>query len=269
MRNWLITGVSSGLGRALAEAALARGDIVTGTLRNPTAAAAFEALAPGRSRAAVLDVTDGQAVSRVAAAAGAIDVLVNNAGYSLEGVVEATNLGEIRAQIETHLVAPILLIQATLPGMRARRCGHILNIGSLAAHTPGGGTSIYAAVKAALETLSTGLAREVAPFGICVTAVIPGAFRTALGASRHSAGAEIEDYAASDATRRVRLAALSGAQRGDPAKAAAAILALTDAESPLGRFAVGPDAIEGLRTHAAALIADAALSEPLGGRTDI
>jgi NAD(P)-dependent dehydrogenase (short-subunit alcohol dehydrogenase family) len=268
MRNWFITGTGSGFGRALAEAALARGDRVIGTLLDPVDTAAFEALAPGRVKAVILDVTDKDAATHAVEAAGPIDVLVNNAGYSLEGVVEASSLGEIRRLIETHLIAPIALIQAALPAMRKQRSGHIINIGSQAAHMPGGGVSIYAAAKAGIEALSIGLAREVAPFGIRVTVVVPGAFRTALGRARRSAVTRIADYAASDEARRNFLATLTGSQRGDPAKGAAAILAMTDLAEPPLRFALGPDAIEGLRAHAAELLGDAERWAPLGAGTD-
>jgi len=268
MRNWFITGASSGFGRALAEAALARGDHVVGTVLDPADAPALEALAPGRAQAVVLDVTDRDASARAIEAAGRIDILVNNAGYSLEGVVEATSLDEMRRLIETHLIAPIALSQAALPAMRKQRSGHIINISSQAAHMPGGGVSIYAAAKAGIETLSAGLAREVAQFGIWVTAVVPGAFRTALGTARRSAGARIADYEASDQARRAFLATLTGGQRGDPARGAAAILALTDLPEPPMRFAIGPDAIEGLRDHAAELIENVRRWEALGSDTD-
>jgi len=268
MRNWFITGASSGFGRALAEAALAHGDHVIGTLLDPADSTAFEALAPGRAQAVILDVTDLDAASRAVEAAGPIDVLVNNAGYSLEGVVEAVSIGEIRRLIETHLIAPINLMQAALPAMRKRRSGRIINISSHAAHEPGGGVSIYAAAKSAIETLSRSLAKEVAPFGIRVTTVVPGAFRTSLGAMRRSAKTDIRDYAASDEARREFLASLTGTQRGDPAKGAAAILALADLDEPPTRFAIGPDAIGGLRAHAAELLGQADRWEALGGATD-
>ncbi len=268
MKNWFITGASSGLGRALADAALARGDRVTGTFRDPAAASAFETGGEGRARGVLLDVTDSESAARAIAECGAIDVLVNNAGYSLEGVVEATTIAEVQGQIDTHLIAPLVLIRAALPGMRARRSGRILNLGSLAAHTPNGGTSVYAAVKAGIETLSLGLANEVAPFGIRVTTVVPGAFRTRLGTSRRSVGAQIADYAEADEARRTRLAAFSGSQRGDPARAAQAMLAIADADDPPLIFGLGPDGLDGLRAHATLLNEQADRWAELGGATD-
>ncbi len=273
MRSWFITGTSSGLGRAIAEAALARGDRVAGTVRTAEAATAFAALAPGRAQPILLDVADHaaarRAIAEVEMAAGGIDVLMNNAGYSLEGCVEASDALEVRAQIDTHFLAPITLIQAALPAMRRRRSGHILNVGSLAAHTTNAGTAVYAGVKAAIETLSVGLAQELAPFGIRVTAVIPGAFRTRIGDARRSAAAALDDYAPADAARRQRLAAMSGRQRGDPVRGAQAVLALVDAADPPVRFALGPDAIDGLRAHAAALLDAADRWEALGSATDL
>jgi NAD(P)-dependent dehydrogenase (short-subunit alcohol dehydrogenase family) len=268
MRSWFITGASSGIGRALAEAALARGDRVAATFRHAAQAERFTALAPARSRGVRLDVTDLAAIAAAVAPAGDIDILVNNAGYSLQGVVETTSLAAAQAQVATHLLGPLALIQAVLPGMRARRAGHIVNIGSLAAHMPGDGFGLYAAVKAALETLSASLAAELAPLGIHVTSVVPGAFRTGISAARQSSGTSIADYADLDARRLARLDAVAGRQRGDPARAAAAMLRMVDAPHPPRCFALGPDAIDGLRRHAAALAAAADASEALGGATD-
>jgi len=268
MRHWFITGTSSGLGRALAEAALGRGDRVTGTVLDPRDCEAFEALAHGRAKAVVLDVTDAAACERAIDAASSIDILVNNAGYSLEGVLEACSMDEIQRLLAVHLMAPIALMKAVLPGMRARRSGHIFNIASQAAHMPTPGISIYAAAKAAVETLSRAVAQEVAPFGIKVTVLVPGAFRTALGAARQSAGVRIDDYADSDEARRAFLASFTGMQRGDPAKAAAAVIRLLDFDSPPSVFAIGPDAFAGLRDHAERLMLDANQWETCGRATD-
>lgn len=268
MRHWFITGVSSGLGRALAETILARGEYVTGTVREAKAAASFEELAPGRARSTMLDVSDERSCRAAIAAAEPIDILVSNAGYSLEGMLEATPINDLRAQVDVHLIAPAVLIQAVLPAMRVRRSGHIIVIGSLAAHLRSGGTTAYAAVKAAVETLCVNLASEVSPFNIAVTAVSPGAFRTDLGKSRRSAASVIDDYAEADARRRAWFTEWSGTQRGNPAKAADAILALADMESPPSLFALGPDSIAGMRSHAADLLACAERSDTIGIATD-
>lgn len=268
MRSWFITGASSGIGQALAEAALARGDRVAATFRSDVQAEGFTALAPGRSLGVRLDVTDLGAIGPAVAQAGDIDILVNNAGYSLEGVVETTSIAVAQAQVATHLLGPLALIQAVLPAMRARGAGHIVNIGSLAAHTPGDGVGIYAAAKAALETLSASLASELSPLGVHVTSVVLGAFRTGISAARQSTCGSVADYAVLDAARRARFEAAAGRQRGDPARAAAAIIEMVDASHPPRRFALGPDAIDGLRRNAAALIEAADASEALGGSTD-
>jgi NAD(P)-dependent dehydrogenase (short-subunit alcohol dehydrogenase family) len=273
VRNWFITGVSSGLGRALAEAVLAHGDSVTGTLRSREACDRFAALVPGRSRAALLDVTDldgvRAAIEEAERAGGGIDILVNNAGYSFEGTVEAASFEEIRAQFETNLFGPIAFIKAVLPFMRARRHGHIFNVGSMAAHVASDGIAIYGSVKLALEALSEGLAREVESFGIRVTMVVPGAFRTELGSSRRSAAANILDYAALDRHRRERLAQLSGTQRGDPRKAAAAILAVLDTPTPPFRLVLGPDAVDGLRVKFVTAVQELARWDTLSKSTDL
>ncbi len=216
----------------------------------------------------LLDVTDLPAAAPAIARAGEIDILVNNAGYNLHGVVETTSAAAFQALIDTHLLGPVALIQAALPGMRARRSGHILNIGSLAVHTPGAGVGAYAAVKAGIEALSVSLAAEVEPFGIRVTAVSPGGFRTAIGDSRRATDRAIADYAEIDAVRLARMAEVAGRQRGDPVKGAAAILTLVDAPNPPRRFAIGPDAIAGFRQQAAALNQSADDWEAVGGATD-
>src|SRR5580692_3694645 len=135
MRTWFITGVSTGLGKALAEEVLARGDHVVGTVRGEAARAAFAALAPGRSTAVILDVTDDKRVHRVVAdverATGGIDVLVNNAGYGLVGGVEEASLDEMRAQFEANVFGAVSVMQAVLPFMRSRKAGRIVNVTSV------------------------------------------------------------------------------------------------------------------------------------------
>lgn len=248
MKTWFITGVSSGLGRALAIAALSAGDFVAGSVRNADAADEFRGLHPDKAKAFIMDVTDHAAVNRTILAAesefGGIDVLVNNAGVSLEGTVEETGWPEIFEQFQVNLFGPVAVIKAALPGMRARRRGQIVNVTSLAGYATGGGTGFYAAAKLALEGVSKSLAKECAPFGIGVMIVIPGAFRTDLGGNRRSARDSIADYAGQNEARRARLAALSGHQRGDPEKAAHAIITAVNASAPPGRFLLGVDAVD-------------------------
>ena len=178
----MITGVSGGLGREIARAALERGDIVVGAMRRPEAVAAFEALAPGRAHGVVMDVTDTAAIAAAVAKAesvtGALDVLVNNAGYGLVGAVEEASLDEVRAQFEVNVFGPLAVLKAVLPAMRARRAGRIINITSVSGLAVWAGTGVYCASKWALEGLTQTLAQEVAELGIRVVNVAPGGLRT-------------------------------------------------------------------------------------------
>ncbi len=261
-RTWLITGVSGGLGRALAEAALAHGDTVIGTLRRADQFADFEALAPGRSIAAQLDVTEpadqvGIAIRSAAAHTGRLDVVVNNAGYGLVGAVEEVSEDEARSAMETNFFGPLKVIKAALPFLRAQGGGHIVNISSAAGILGSPGLGLYNAAKFALEGLSEALAGELRPLGIHVTIVGPGAFRTdwAGGGLRH-ATALVEDYREITAQTRKRLDAMDGAQPGDPAKAAEAILAVLDTDRPPTRLALGSDAIQAVERKMATVRAD-------------
>ncbi|MDO7842214.1 SDR family NAD(P)-dependent oxidoreductase [Sphingomonas immobilis] len=246
--HWLISGTASGLGRAVADAALARGDSVTGIMRKADVAAAFEASAPGRALAIVADVSDRAAmfagVARAEDAQGAIDILVNNAGNVLESYVEEADPDAVRALFEVNLHGPLNLIQAVLPAMRARRRGRILNISS------GGGivgvpwVGLYSASKFALEGMSEALAAEVQALGIAVTIVEPGAFRTSLLLRDHpNAPPGIADYEAGIGKMRARIHGSGGKEPGDPAKFAQAMLTLADAADPPVRIALGDDAI--------------------------
>jgi NAD(P)-dependent dehydrogenase (short-subunit alcohol dehydrogenase family) len=246
--NWLITGVSAGLGQALAKAALARGDKVAGTVRTPEALAAFEALAPHRAFGFLLDVTDETAAHEVAAkaevATGGLDVLVNNAGYGLVGAVEEASLAEIRAQFEVNVFGPIAMMQAVLPFMRGRRAGRIVNITSVSGVATWAGTGIYCGSKFALEGVAQTLAQEVAELGIKVINVEPGGMRTDYaGRSLHQTQRIIDDYAGAARQARIILAEHGGHESGDPAKVAAAILAVVDAETPPLQLLLGADAM--------------------------
>lgn len=248
MPNWFITGVSSGFGRALAEAVLAKGDSVAGTVRNDTAKADFETIAPGRALAVVLDVTDPASVRRGIDEAekklSAIDVLVNNAGYGLEGAIEEVSLDQMRAQFEVNVFGAVTVIQAALPYMRKRRRGHILNITSMGGLAAFPGVGIYNGSKFALDGISEALAKEVKPLGINVTIVAPGSFRTDwAGRSMVHVEKPIGDYAATAGAFRKSLAERNGRQAGDPKKAAEAIIAVVDAKDPPLRLLLGPDAL--------------------------
>lgn len=247
MRAWLITGVSSGLGRALAQAVLEAGDAVAGTVRRDADKAAFEALAPGRAFGVIADLRSfsaAEAVAQAEAAAGPLDVLVNNAGYGLAGAVEEASAEELRQQFEVNTFAPIALIQAVLPGMRARRAGRIINVTSVSGIAVWVGTGLYCASKAALESAGESLAQEVAPLGIKVTNIEPGGLRTDYGTrSLAEAGTVIADYDSTAGLTRRIIADHAGHEPGDPARAAQAILRVSLDDAPPLRVVLGADAL--------------------------
>ncbi|MGV7241662.1 oxidoreductase [Caballeronia sp. M23-90] len=252
MKTWLITGVSSGFGRALAEELLLRGDRVAGTLRNPDQSDNFSALSPGRSFGFVLDVTHESDVPRVVAdveeQVGPIDVLVNNAGYGYEGPIEEAAMADIRRQFEVNVFGAISVLQAVLPFMRRRRSGHIINITSMGGLTTFPGVGIYNASKFALEGINEALASEVKQFGIKATAVEPGGFRTEwAGHSMQRGARSIADYDALFEPQRATRAERSGKQIGDPKKAARAIADLADAPQPPVHLLLGSDALRFVR----------------------
>lgn len=254
-RHWLITGVSSGFGRELAVAALARGDAVVGTLRQPEQARAFSALAPGRSHGLVLDVTDRAAVEagvqQAVSLLGHVDVLVNNAGYGFFAAVEETTDREARHVMETNFFGMFAVTQALLPHLRERGRGHVVNLSSLAGMMGLPGCGLYCASKFAVEGLSETLAIELAPLGIHVTVVEPGGFRTNFGGGSMRTGErELPAYAQTAGRTRAGMAAFSQHAQGDPAKAAAALLALVDMPQPPQRIALGADALGAIRQKA-------------------
>lgn len=247
-KTFLITGVSSGLGRAFALGALEAGHQVIGTVRRQGDAEVFAARAPGRAHPVTLDVTDFDAVpaavTEAERQAGPIDVLVNNAGYGQEGVLEESSMDDLQRQFAANVFGPVAMIKAVLPGMRARRRGHIINVTSMGGFITMPGISFYCGSKFALEGISEALGKEVANFGIRVTAVAPGQFRTDwAGRSMERAPRNIADYDAVMDLIRAARQAKSGNQPGDPAKAAQALLALVDAENPPVRLFLGDDAL--------------------------
>jgi NAD(P)-dependent dehydrogenase (short-subunit alcohol dehydrogenase family) len=249
---WLITGCSSGIGRVLAQAALARGHAVALTARDPASLQELAAAHPDRSLALALDVTRAEQVSRVVAEAERrferIDVLVNNAGYGYLAATEEGEDAEVRAMFETNYFGTVAMLKAVLPGMRARRSGHVINVSSMAGLVANPGTGYYSASKWAVEALSEALAREVAPFGIRVTVVEPGPFRTDwAGRSMRQTRTPIEDYAATVGARRGMIAALDGKQPGDPRRAAEAILRVAEHPEPPLHLLLGPSVVDALR----------------------
>ena len=248
-RTFLITGVSSGLGRAFAEGALHAGHRVIGTVRRSDDAEAFAALAPDRAHPLVLDVTDYDAIPAAVAdverQAGVIDVLVNNAGYGHEGALEESAIDDLQRQFAANVFGPVAMMKAVLPGMRERRRGHIVNVTSMGGFITMPGISIYCGSKFALEGISEALGKELAGFGIRVTALAPGQFRTDwAGRSMERTPRTIADYDAVMDPIRAARQAKSGNQPGDPAKAAAALLALVESEKPPVRLFLGEDALE-------------------------
>jgi NAD(P)-dependent dehydrogenase (short-subunit alcohol dehydrogenase family) len=248
-KTFLITGVSSGLGAAFAAGALAVGHVVVGIVRNAANAADFVAAAPGRAHALELDVTDFDAVpSAVARAeqfAGPIDVLVNNAGYGHEGVLEESSMDDLRRQFDANVFGAVAMIKAVLPGMRARRAGWIVNVTSMGGFITMPGLTYYCGSKFALEGISEALGKEVQSLGIRVTALAPGQFRTDwAGRSMDRAPRIIPDYDAVMDPIRTARQAKSGNQPGDPAKAAQALLGLIDADDPPVRLYLGDDGLQ-------------------------
>jgi NAD(P)-dependent dehydrogenase (short-subunit alcohol dehydrogenase family) len=260
--RWLITGISSGLGRALAETVLARGNCVLGTCRKAEQASAFETLAPGRAFACVLDLASsgaahqvlGQAIER----AGGVDVVVNNAGYGLLGAVEELSDAEARRVMEVNFFGALAVTRVALPYLRRQRSGHIINITSLAGRVGHDGLALYCASKFALEGLGLSLALETRHLGIKVTNVEPGSFRTnwrSRGALIDAAKV-IDDYGESVGVRRARLAAGHGQQEGDPRRAAEAVIRIVESPRPPVRLALNPKAWQAIRTELTAAIAE-------------
>ncbi len=273
IKTFLITGASSGLGKAFAEGALAAGHRVIGTVRNAEAASAFAASAPGRAHAVLLDVTEFDAVQESVAqaerAVGPIDVLVNNAGYGHEGILEESSLDDMRRQFDANVFGAVAMIKAVLPGMRARRSGRIVNVTSMGGFITMPGITSYCGSKFALEGISEALGKEVKPLGISVTALAPGQFRTDwAGRSMIRAERSIAEYDAVMDPIRAARQAKSGNQPGDPAKAAQALLKLVETENPPVRLYLGADALKLVEDKIDAMKTEMAAWEAVSRSTD-
>jgi len=273
----LVTGVSTGFGRAISEAAIAAGHTVVGTVRKDSDAEDFTALGP-TAIARKLDVTDidsiadsiAPLVAEIEANVGPIDVLINNAGYGSEGVIEETPFDEVRRQFEINLFGPIALIQAVLPFMRARRSGHIINITSMGGFITIPGLGFYHGSKFALEGVGEALGKEVAGFGIHVTNVEPGGFRTDwAGRSMTRTARSIPDYDAVMNPQRERRKANSGKQTGDPVKLGREITALIERADPPAHLPLGSDALRMIREKLNALLAEFTANEAITLSTDV
>jgi NAD(P)-dependent dehydrogenase (short-subunit alcohol dehydrogenase family) len=249
MSTWLITGCSTGLGRAIAQAVLAHGHNAVVTARNADTVEDIAAAHPDTALALPLDVTDREQITAVVQQArtrfGSIDVLVNNAGYGYRSAVEEADDADIRQLFDTNVFGAVDMIKAVLPGMRANRSGSILNISSIGARITPPGSGYYSATKAALEGLSGSLHKELRPLGINVTVVEPGAFRTDFaGRSLTQSATPIGDYAETAGRRRKEHDTMHGTQPGDPAKAAEAIVTVAESAEPPALLVLGQDAFD-------------------------
>ncbi|WP_336367857.1 oxidoreductase [Marinobacter sp. C2H3] len=272
-KTLLITGVSSGFGQALAEAALAAGHRVIGTVRQASAVSSFEAHPSGNAHARQLDLTNTPAIARVAeeieASLGPVDVLVNNAGYGHEGVLEESPTDELRRQFEVNVFGAVELTRALLPFFRQRRAGHIINITSMGGYITMPGIAYYCGSKFALEGISDALGKELTPFNVHVTAVAPGSFRTDwAGRSMRRSPRKIADYdPLFDPVRQARLEK-SGQQLGNPQKAAKAMLELIASDQPPAHLLLGSDALKLVRERLVGMAQDIDAWERLTVSTD-
>ena len=249
---WLITGCSSGIGRDIALAALTKGHRVAVTARNPPAVEDLVAQHPEQSIAVALDVTDrdqiAAAVRETERVFGGIDVLVNNAGYGYMAAVEEGEDDEVRAMFDTNYFGVVDMIKSTLPGMRARGSGHIINISSMTGLVANPPNVYYSSTKFALEALTEGLSKEVAQFGIRVTAIEPGAFRTDWSTRSMKEAREPIDAYAETVGARKNLIKLAGSKfPGDPRRVADAVLMVTELDDPPLHLLLGHDVYNAYR----------------------
>lgn len=268
---WFITGTSSGFGRAIAEAVLADGGSVVATARKTESLAELRDRAPERVLVAQLDVTDPASITAAVEEArvrfGRIDVLVNNAGYGLRGALEECDDEQLRALMETNVWGLISVTKAVLPLMRAQRSGHIVQLSSVGGVRARLGGTPYALSKFAVEGFSEGLSYEVAPFGIKVTIVEPGPFRTDFAGRSIQWAESMPEYTPIFAEERERFQAQDGAQPGDPARAAAAVLRAVAMDEPPLRLPLGPEAFAGIRATLTQRLADLDELEPWAADT--
>ncbi|MFN8627871.1 MAG: oxidoreductase [Candidatus Binatia bacterium] len=253
---WLITGCSTGLGRAIAVAALDNGYRVVVTARDPDRVKDLAATYPAHALALPLDVTDASQVTATVAEAervfGRIDVLVNNAGYGYLAAIEEGEESDVQAMFDTNFFGVMRMVKAVLPGMRKRGRGHIVNISSMTGLVANPAAGYYASSKFALEALTEALSKEVHPLGIRVTAIEPGAFRTDWsGRSMKESRLAIAAYANTAGARRVLIRAADGRQAGDPARAAAAVLMVVESAQPPLHLLLGRDIYEAFQAKLA------------------
>ena len=273
MTTWFITGASSGLGAALAQAVLQHGHYAVITARNSDHLQDIVQAHPTSALAVPLDVTDhDQVVAAVNAAVerfGAVDVLVNNAGHGYRAAVEEAAVDEVDELFATNFFGPVDLIKQVLPQMRERRSGAIVNVSSIGAPRSNPASGYYTATKAALEGMSDALNREVAPLGIRVMVIEPGAFRTDFsGRSLTQSRTVIADYAATAGRRRKENDRTHGTQQGDPDRAAQVIIATVEGERAPFRLLLGTDAITIVRDELQGRIDEINEWAPVSATTD-
>lgn len=247
MTTWLITGCSSGLGRAMAQCLLEDGQNVVMTARDPSTLSDLAERFPNAAVSA-LDVTNKTEVVGATRLAlerfGGIDVLVNNAGYGYRAAVEEADDEDVKALLDTNFFGPVSMIKAVLPSMRAQRKGTIINVSSIAGRFAAPGSGFYSASKFALEGMSNALMKEVGPLGIRVMVVEPGAFRTDFaGRSLHQSSVAITDYADTAGRRRKENDQTHGTQPGDPVRAVRAIVEVVNRDKIPFRLLLGSDAV--------------------------
>ena len=273
MRVWFITGASRGFGPLIAEAALAAGDAVVATARDPATVTARLGTHE-RLLATRLDVTSEAEAHEAAGAAvkkfGRIDILVNNAGFGLLGAIEEAGAAETQRLFNTNVFGLLGVTRAVLPHMRRQRSGHVINVSSVGGYTGYPGWGVYGATKFAVEGLTEALAGEVAPLGIKVTVVEPGFFRTNFldESSLVRTAQEIDDYRDSVGKTRAHAADVNGGQRGDPRKLAQALLQLANAKNPPLRLPLGSDTLERIEAKNAHVAKEIATWRAVATSTD-
>lgn len=253
-RTWIITGCSTGIGRAIAEHVLSLGERVAVTARKTADIADIGARYPDTAIVLPLDVSDKAqvkaAVDSTIARFGQVDVLVNNAGYGYMSSIEEGDEDAVRAMFDVNFFGAVAMARAVLPQMRGRRSGHILNISSLAGRIANPVTGYYSCSKHAMEAFSSALARETAEFGIRVCAIAAGMFRTDFsGRSLQAGDMAIADYEDGAHARMALVRSVDGRQQGDPMKLAAAVVAVADMSDPPIQLLLGPDAYAAVTTR--------------------
>jgi NAD(P)-dependent dehydrogenase (short-subunit alcohol dehydrogenase family) len=269
---WFITGCSSGFGREFVRAALAHGFCVVATARDPKKLGDLIAGREDKAKVLALDVTNADQIKRAVSEAertfGRIDVLVNNAGYGYLAAVEEGEEKDIRAIFDTNFFGVVAMIQAVLPGMRARRHGYIINIASVGGVIGHAGSGYYAATKFAVEGLSEALAQEVEPLGIHVLIVEPGPFRTNFGRSVKQSPNIIADYENSAGKHRRETIEHSGKQPGDPARAAEAVIKALQSPTPPRHLVLGHAGLDNVEKQLRSLLEETDLWKATSLGTD-